>query len=201
MTIRRGHDWGEPSEIPGDVPWFTSDRAASRYVQGREHPRFGLDHGDMARTLGSAGHGSTIRFVIDLLQVSWSGSDGDGRAIGLAHVVVRRRSGWTGPIMAVMNAQYMGEWDVAPRGHPNDGRVEVIEVDSAMSLSQRWLARRRLPIGAHIPHPNIKMGAGDRGEWRFDEELDLRVDGESMGRLRTLRVEVLPDAAEVWVRQ
>lgn len=201
MTIRRGDDWGEPSEVPPEVPWFADDRAASKHVAGAGDPRFGLSRGDMARTLGSVGGGPTIRFMIDLLQVSWSGSEGDGRTIGLAHVVARRRWGWTGPILAVMNAQYVGEWDIAPRGHPNDGRAEVIDVDAAMSIGQRWLARRRLPVGAHVPHPCIRMGSRDRGDWSFDEELELRIDGESMGGVRTMRVEVMPDAAEVWVRQ
>ena len=27
--------------------------------------------------------------------------------------------------LAVMNAQWIGRWDVAPKGHPNDGMVEA----------------------------------------------------------------------------
>lgn len=201
MAIRRGGDWGEVSPAPSDLSWFTDDRSAASHVAETSDTRLGLQRGDMARTLGASGDGPTIRFTIDLLRLNWEGERGAGSALALAHVVVRRRRGWTGPIVAVMNAQYMGAWDVAPRGHPNDGRVELIEVDSTMSVGQRWIARRRLPLGTHVPHPSIRVSTRDRAEWTFDQELELVVDGVSMGGTRMLRFEMIPDGAEVWVRQ
>lgn len=200
MAIRRGGDWGEVSPAPSDLSWFTDDRSAANHVAETSDTRLGLQRGDMARTLGASGDGPTIRFTIDLLRVTWEGERGEASALALAHVVVRRRRGWTGPIVAVMNGQYMGEWDVAPRGHPNDGRAELIEVDSTMSVGQRWIARRRLPLGTHVPHPSIRVATRDRAEWTFDQDRELVVDGVSMGGTRMLRVEVIPDGAEVWVR-
>ena len=35
-----------------------------------------------------------------------------------------------------MNVDRLGHWDVAPRAHPNDGRVDVVEVDAAMSAAR-----------------------------------------------------------------
>lgn len=201
MVIRRGDDWGEPSSAPSDLSWFHDDSSAARVVSESGVARLGLLGGDMARTLGAEGDGASIRFRIDLVRVTWESPRGSESALALAHAVVRRRRGWTGPIIAVMNAQFIGAWNVAPRGHPNDGRVEVIEVDSAMSVGQRWLARRRLPLGAHVPHPSIRIGARDRAEWTFDEDLELSVDGVPMGTAVGLRFEVIPDAADVWVRQ
>ena len=50
---------------------------------------------------------------------------------GVAHVVVRRQW-WRGEIVMAMNAQFYGRYDVAPRGHPNDGKVDVVRVDPSM---------------------------------------------------------------------
>jgi hypothetical protein len=61
-----------------------------------------------------------------------------------------------------MNGQYLSirdgaTWDVAPRAHPGDGRVDVVRVDRAMSLRDRRTATQRLPLGAHLPHPYISV--------------------------------------------
>ena len=70
-----------------------------------------------------------LELPIDLLEVATD----RGAAIACAHVLVRsswsRGGWWHGPVIAVMNAQFLGDWDVAPRGHPNDGRVEVVEAN------------------------------------------------------------------------
>lgn len=163
MTIRRGEDWGRPGRPPADLIWFADDASAARAVDegARE---IGLGGGDMARTLGaSAGTrggvdvtGSAVSFPIDLIEVT---SVDGRRAVALAHVVIRHRRWrwWRGSIVAVMNAQFIGRWDVAPRGHPNDGRFEAVEVDSTMSIRQRFLAGRRLPTGSHVPHPLVRV--------------------------------------------
>src|SRR3546814_18870326 len=53
-----------------------------------------------------------------------------------------------------MNAQYRGKWDVAPRGHPNDGRLDVLDAD--LPLDERLQVRGRLKTGTHLPHPRIE---------------------------------------------
>ena len=56
-----------------------------------------------------------------------------------------------------MNAEYVGTADVAPRGHPNDGRLDVLHVAAQMTLRERWAARNRLPTGTHVPHPRLAL--------------------------------------------
>ena len=75
-----------------------------------------------------------------------------------------------------MNTDCRGRWDVAPRAHPNDGRVDVVEVAAAMGLRARWQARRRLPTGTHVPHPAIRTGRATERAWHFDRPLGLWVD-------------------------
>jgi diacylglycerol kinase family enzyme len=82
---------------------------------------------------------------------------------------------------------------VAPRAHPNDGLVDLVEFAAAMGPGERWKAWRRLPAGAHVPHPAIKarrasafqLDAGGRHVW---------IDGVDLGPAGTLSVRVEPDA-------
>ena len=122
----------------------------------------------------------------------------DRRITGVAHVVARGRTWWRGPIVAVMNAEHIGAWDVAPRAHPNDGQLDVVEVDAAMTMRARWQARRRLPAGTHVPHPAIAMSRAKHRSWTFERPLRLWVDGVAHGTVRSLGVAIEPDAVIVY---
>jgi diacylglycerol kinase family enzyme len=102
-----------------------------------------------------------------------------------------------GRILLVMNAEFLGTWDVAPRGHPNDGRVEVLDVDAAMTVRQRLAARRRLPTGGHVPHPLIAGRSVRTARWDFARPMAVRLDGVAAGTARTIEVSVVADAAVV----
>ena len=54
-----------------------------------------------------------------------------------------------------MNSDHLGTWNVAPRAHPNDGKLDVISVGRGMTFRQRLQARTRLELGTHVPHPAI----------------------------------------------
>lgn len=202
MTIRRGEDWGRLGRPPADLLWFDDDASAAAAVDGGRR-EIGLGGGDMARTLGVGSVESAVAFPIDLMEVSTS----DGRRVAaLSHVMIRNRrwSWWRGSIVVVMNAQFIGRWDVAPRGHPNDGRVEVVEVDASMPLRQRFLAGRRLPTGAHVPHPHIRTRSSTRYAITLPRKSRVMVDGRpwsggSSSSDSTLTVSVVPDAFVAWI--
>jgi hypothetical protein len=157
--------------------------------------------GDLFRTLGArpvADRDELMAFPIDLIDVSL---DQDQTVVAVAHVVARlsaRRGGaWRGPVLAVMNAEFIGEYDVAPRGHPNDGRVETLEVTASMSVRQRWESRRRLRNATHLPHPAISTRSVRAATFDFDVELEVFADGRLVGTARSIAVAVRPDAAVV----
>ncbi len=136
---------------------------------------------------------------IDLLTVRLG-----GRAepvIACAHVVARspwwRGSWWRGPVLVVMNAEFLGSFDVAPRGHPNDGRVEVLEAGTDLTLRQRLAARKRLRTATHVPHPAIATRSVRQASWTFRRPMAIAIDGRRSGRTRTIDVTVTPDAAIV----
>jgi YegS C-terminal NAD kinase beta sandwich-like domain len=159
----------------------------------RSVPTIGLLGGDLCRTLGGRGdeprlHSEEALTVpVDLGVVDLGGD----RHWFVAHLVARR-SWWFGRVVAVMNAEYLGAWDVAPRAHPNDGVLDVL--DATMRLAERWHARRRLADGSHVPHPRIRENRTATVSIDFDRSVPVLLDGDRVGEARELRVGVEPDA-------
>ncbi len=205
MTIEKGATWGSEVPRPQQLTIVDDDRAAVGALTATEGPgdrqMVALRGGDLARTMGARGPGDRdrlIEFPVDLIEVRLD----DAESItALAHVVarspVRRGSWWRGPLLAVMNAEFLGDHDVAPRGHPNDGRVETFLVDPAMSIRQRLAARRRLATGTHVPHPLITTRSVRTARWTFARDVAVFVDHEPAGRARSIEVIVQPDAVTV----
>jgi hypothetical protein len=193
MTIRKGEDWGEVVPAPDDLVDVVSDAELAAEIEGGDGRPLRLRGGDLLTTVGGASTGTALRRLpIDVLRVE---SDA-GSSTAVAHVVARR-SWWRGPVVAVMNVDRLGAWDVAPRAHPNDGRADVVEVDAAMGVRARWQASRRLPSGTHVPHPQLHVRRITDEVWTFARPLRLWVDGVERGTVRSLRVAVDPDAAVV----
>lgn len=205
MTVSRGSEWGELGPLPDDGVVVRDDASAAALVEqarteGREPPAIGLLGGDLCRTVGGRGDEARLhtaeaaRLVVDVLVVRLD--DGPER-IAVAHVIVRGRSWLLGPIDAVMNAAWVGEWNVAPRAHPNDGRADVLHAE--LSLGDRLKARSRLPLGTHVPHPGIRTTR------ETDVVLDLPsprrvwLDGVLAGTARRVTVRVEPDAVRIVV--
>jgi len=145
-----------------------------------------------------SGRAELTAFPIDLVHVRL---DDEREIIAVAHVLARgpdwRGGWWRGDVLAVMNAEYIGRFDVAPRGHPNDGRVEVLAAGGDLGLRQRFEVRRRLPSGSHLPHPSIRVRPVRAETFEFGRPLRVRVDGVESGSARRIEIRVDPDAATV----
>jgi hypothetical protein len=198
MTIRRGEPWGEAVESPPDLFLAPTDAAAAAVVtacrsQGGDIPEIGFTGGDLARTMGGGAPGrfpgTVTRAPIDVVRV---GADG-AVTWAVAHVVARR-GWWRGEVVLAMNAQFLGRHDVAPRSHPNDGKVDLVQVAAAMGLRTRLQARRRARTGTHLPHPLIDVRQAQEVTVRFQRPLDVWVDGVKWRRAAELTLTVEPDA-------
>jgi hypothetical protein len=159
----------------------------------RPYPALGLLGGDLCHTLGggSGAELTGVHFPVDLGVVL-----ADGRLhLFVAHLVARTRL-WTRAFVA-MNAQWLDEWNLGPRAHPNDGLLDTYDV--RLKPGQLAAVRARLPLGSHLPHPGIKERRAAAVQIDLDRDLALRLDGESVGKARVLSVRVEPDALVVFV--
>ena len=114
----------------------------------------------------------------------------------VAHLVARR-SWWRGRVLVVANAAFMGPNNVAPRAHPGDGHLDVL--DTKLRLGARIRAKSRLAAGAHVPHPDIAQRRVAAAQFDLDPALDVYGDGLRLGRAAAVSVRVEPAALEVWL--
>lgn len=203
MTIRKGEVWGGPAPLPPEGIVVSSDIEARRVVTearraNRPVPPLGLLGGDLARTCGTTGREERLRgpdaqrLPVDLGEVLVDGA----LHFFVAHLVARR-SWWRGPLVAAMNAEFLGAWDVAPRSHPNDGRLDLVQAD--LPLGDRLKARARLPTGSHVPHPGIVERRVKAVQIDLAPGARVWLDGECVGPARSLSIRVVPDALTVHV--
>ncbi|MDP1820712.1 MAG: hypothetical protein Q8K58_12605 [Acidimicrobiales bacterium] len=198
MPIRKGEPWGTPGPLPGDGVVVHSDAEARAVVTaarraGEPVPALGLLGGDLCRTLGGTGDPErlrgpdAVRLPVDLGAVLL-----DGRLHWFVAHLVARRGWWRGQVVAAMNAQFLGTWNVAPKGHPGDGRLDVFDAD--LPLGQRWSARSRLASGTHVPHPDIHERHVTALQVELDRPTPIHLDGVVLGEATSLSLRVEPDA-------
>lgn len=198
MTIEKHQAWGTPGSLPDDGVLVRSDAQARHLVEDCRRkslpvPPLGLLDGDLCRTVGGKGDEDRIRsdramrLPVDLGSVLL-----DGRQHWFVSHLVIRRSWWWGRVVAVMNAQWIGVWDVAPRSHPNDGLLDVF--DANPSFDDRLKVRGRLRTGTHVPHPAIAQSRVASFQLELDRPTPVWLDGERMGSVRTVSVRTEPDA-------
>lgn len=200
MTIKKGEAWGWAEPLPADGVVVRSDAEARAVLEaarlrGAPYPTLGLLGGDLGRTLAAPGSDSRLRsgdamtFPVDLGQVLV-----DGRLhLFVAHLVARNRW-WTRAVVA-MNAQWVGDWNLGPKAHPNDGRLDVFE--STLRVGDLAKVRRRLPTGSHLPHPRISSRKAAATTFELERPLPVWLDGEVVDEGRSLVVRLEPDALRV----
>ncbi len=205
MNIGRSRDWGRVGVLPPGSPVVGSDRELAEVLSesrrsGGAGPTVGLLGGDVWRTLGAPAGGETrlrggevTLMEIDAVEVI---ADGGPPMLFVAHLLARLPF-YRGRVVAIMNAEWMGRFDVAPRSHPSDGRVELF--DAYLAPGQKWQARRRLTSANHIPHPDIAVRSSTHHELDLGRPMGIWLDGVRVTRARTIEVRVWPDALTVAV--
>ena len=203
MSIRKGTDWGRPEPVPDDAIFVNNDAEANEAVSASRRarkptPPLCLLGGDLARTLGVADNEASLRAGEGThVQIDLGMALVDGRLVWFVSHLVARRSWWRGPIVIAANAAFMGDYNVAPKAHPGDGRLDLIEADP--SFSERLKARSRLRSGTHVPHPQIKIRRCRAAQLELTRSTPVALDGISIGEARTLSIRVEPEALDVWI--
>jgi hypothetical protein len=203
MTVERGGAWGKAQPLPADGVIARSDADAASVIasarsRGLAVPPIGLLAGDLCRTVG--GTGDERRLLTDeavTLPVDIAEVEVDGHPhVFVAHVVARR-SWWRGRVWIAMNAEWLGRWDVAPRAHPGDGMLDILDV--ALDFGDRLKARRRLRTGTHVPHRDITQVRAASARAAFDKRFDVWVDGRRVGDATAIAVRVTGELVDIVV--
>jgi hypothetical protein len=203
MTIRKGEAWGTPGPLPSDGVVVRTDAEARDALTAARRakqpfPVLGLLGGDLCRTLGGRGDearlgsGDAMTFPIDVGEVLLDGQ----LHLFVAHLVAHRAL-WLGQQVAVMNAAWLGNLNLGPKAHPNDGLLDLSE--GALSFGSLLLARGRARTGTHVPHPSITMRRVSAAQVQFNRPMPVWLDGQRVGAFRDISVRVEPDALTVVV--
>jgi hypothetical protein len=203
VTIRKGVAWGAPGGLPANGVVVRSDAEARSVVTaarraGDAVPPLGLLGGDLCRTWGGTGDerrlrsGEAVTFPCDLGSVLL-----DGRQHWFVSHLVARRGWWRGRALLAMNAAWIGSWNVAPRCHPNDGLLELL--DARVPVGERLKVRARLPLGDHLPHPAIRSQRTKAEQLTFERPLPIRLDGQLVAEASDIVLRIEPDALTIVV--
>ena len=200
MSVERGRDWGGTGPLPEGAV-IVSTNAELRSVvadarrAGRDPPVVGLRGGDLWRTLGGCEPDHVYVDQVTLATVDIGSALLDGRIHWFVAQLVVRRSWLYGRCWIAANAAHLGAWNLAPRAHPGDGLLDVL--DSDLPIGQRIEARRRLRRGDHLPHPAITYRRLAAAQVEFDRPLPVHLDGERVDSVRSLSVRIEPSGLQV----
>lgn len=196
MVIERNSEWGSPGRLGPDAD-VAADDAAARALLAAGTATMRLADGDLARTLGVAGRLDReltgVLLPVDAIEVELDGRD---VAMAVAHVVVGRPWGLRG-FVAVMNAAYLGDANLAPRAHPGDGKFDVVEV--ALGWRDLLRARRRATTGTHVPHPGIDIRRSASWSHDFGRPTVVTIDGLRAGTARNVRCHLRSEALTIGI--
>jgi len=103
-----------------------------------------------------------------------------------------------GRTIAVLNSSFVGNRDWAPKAHPNDGKLDLVELDGSMNVRQRLTALRLMKSGSHLPHPKIRYNQLSEYEYATDRSASLSIEGVRIGSIRHCFFRVLPDAVNLY---
>lgn len=179
------------------------DAAASRLLTGlisesKHLPIIAIKSSKLARALGTNGaqlDSKSMRALpFDLIKINFTNSSNEKVMVIAIGYALLRNSWWRGEITAVLNTSFIGDWDCAPRSHPNDGKFDVVTVGSQMRPMQRLIASRRLRLGTHLPHPQITTHQATGLELSSNALPNLFVDGQRFAKVSQISFTLLPDA-------
>ena len=187
--------------MPDHAVVVDNDQRASELVTvcrraNTEIPPIALEGGDLRRTLGGNGQVrpgfEATEVTVDLGAVLL---DGELHWF-VAHLAAHRSWLW-GEILVVANAAFLGHWNIAPRAHPGDGVLDIMQAN--LSFRERLRARGRMPSGTHVPHPQISIRRRDFFQTTLDDVTPIRIDGVRVCSARNLSVRVASEALRVWI--
>ena len=201
MTIRSGEEWGEKVDsAPEGTRTAFTDRDVAQALEDR-HPVL-VRGGTLYQSLGSpVGDVVRRRLPIDLVEIVDTSSE-TRIAVSVANICLVQRGPfgrWRGRVVVVTNCGECSGVTPCPRAHPNDGTLDVLEVDASMRLFQRRLAWKRAESGSHLPHPSLSVWSGAKFCLTVEPNEQIIVDGVDLKFTGDLELRVVADAGEIFI--
>jgi hypothetical protein len=142
---------------------------------------------------------------IDLLQIDYrtttslnanAKSSTTSRIVVAGSIAIQHRT-LLSTCLILSNSGLLRSRDVLPRAHPNDGFVDVLEVDPKISIRQRAIAWRRSATGSHLPHPSFRVSRSIDFQWS-GSPAHMIADGVTYKGVVWLQCTVLADAMKLY---
>ena len=207
MTIRKNANWGSTVARPENLVICESDAAASQlvtehYVQKQIFPAIAIAKSNLARALGSNGADVNAQIMqatpFDLIEIAFTDdSNRQQKVLALGYGLLRK-SWWRSEIVAAMNTSFIGDWDCAPRSHPNDGKFDLVTVRTEMNPTQRLIALRRLRLATHLPHPQISVKQLTSFDADCSAKPNLYFDDRRFSCVNRCKFTLIPDALTLY---
>ena len=216
MTISKHGLYGTPVSRPTTLHVLQSDlEIAQHYISGDTATTCTVTQGSIAQSLGiSSGRiqdpepNQQMTLVnIDLLQIDYrtttslnananAKSSTTSRIVVAGTIAIQHRT-LLSTCLILSNSGLLRSRDVLPRAHPNDGFVDVLEVDPKISIRQRAIAWRRSAIGSHLPHPSFRVSRSIDFQWS-GSPAHMIADGVTYKGVVWLQCTVLADAMKLY---
>ena len=213
MTIRKLEPYGIQASRPLNLVTRQSDYELAQHftshdraipctvIQGGIAQSLGIT-GDVQRDLTS--HATHLdqqmtRVDLDLLQIDYRtvASGENSLQIVVAGTLSLQLRTPLSTFLIISNSGYWRERDLLPRAHPNDGFVDVLEVDPNITARQRALAWRRSKTGSHLPHPHLRVSRTTDFQWS-GRPSNMIADGVAFNEVVWLQCTVLADAMDIY---
>ena len=207
MTIGRLSPYGISVVRPQHLGVLRSDREiANDFLKGDQRAFNTVIHGSIAKALGVTSNVSesnaralVTHVLIDLLQVEFGTTDAQDQptSIVVAGSIVLQHRTLLKTHHIISNSGIVRGRDVLPRAHPNDGYVDVLEIDEAITTRQRLSAWHRAKTGSHLPHPQLRASRSTEFEWS-GRASRMVADDVTFAGVVWLRCKVLTDATSLY---
>ncbi len=207
MTISRLSPYGTSVVRPQHLGVLSSDREiASDYLRSDQRAFNTVIQGSIAQALGIASNDSSTNtramvthVLIDLLQVEFGTTDTQNKptSIVVAGSILLQHRTLLKTHLILSNSGIVRGRDVLPRAHPNDGYVDVLNIDEAITTRQRLFAWRRAQTGSHLPHPHLRASRSTEFEWS-GQASRMVADDVTFAGVVWLRCKVLADATSLY---
>ena len=189
------YNWAHEVSVDSSFPVAKSDKEIAEFATSGENI-IRIVSGNIFRTLGGSENRKHVptreatMCEIDLGAVQFNNK----KFLFASHCSLRQHHFSTKGVL-VMNSQFYKNRRVAIRGHPSDGKLDVIS--SELNFRQYMLASKLSESGSHMPHPDIDIKSTGQHSFSFQRDMRIYTDGRLIGRSDAVDISLLSKAIKV----